>query len=971
MKNKKSILSVIIVLAMLLSLAACGQTPESGSASGSTNSGTSPEGGEGSLVIADAIQTFAEDGATYSDLSIDAMVNDYNNATIYQDDFLFGDERFDAPELAARGDYGVGVRAVTVADPEAEEGYEDYLLDIYYPASIPDGAQELAWVDSWYGNSIGDELRPSSTYPITVRALRDAEPSNEGMPEGGFPIILYSHGSTGSAAHYTNYITNLASKGYIVVGVNHTGNSRNTATLQGAGGMRYEDLTFVLDNIENAVKTEGSFLYNLGDITNCGVSGRSMGGVGTLYMAGFDAVEGMADPRVRAGVAVAPAAGYAWSGGHVSEEEENLHTALANITVPTLTITGTHDDTIPYAVQKYNFNYMAGNEAYQLIFEGGQHEVNTDPYAYRMSSDDLAILHTLDEINYYTPPEDASEEMLNAWSLWREYTFFVEVMWDHTRLNNVIQHYATAFFDKELKNDDSMEEYLNVSYPISSTVYAEGSEYEPWKGLTGENNDGLELYNNGVEYVELPVYDHSIDVSYTDMNMAAFQAEVTTVEYDVTAGGEYFTSQEGWVTPMEYSSEFVYGDTRTSSPLLAYAGEYAVGTRRVNISDTELQLWYPTDSTATADAMYWDSYGEQNYAFAGGAIQNADVMTSSSAYPLVVLSDESGSLVSMTYLAENLASKGYAVASVGSQDIPAAVTAMAAMDDGATLTPSAIAFDSVTLIGNWAQGNTVLQLAADKAVEGLAAVIAIAPVLEDGDEVMMVEDVPVMLLAGTGDDNTSLASIQNTLEGMDTTDRYLLSYSLAGSSVGLNPVPWFAGEEYMPEFEDRYESLWNQVHLNDFNKHFITAFLGLYIQGDDSMVAYMQPEEPIYDRLPQWLNNWEGIFPYAISGVELHYRAQGESGIDNLEVAIEGDTATLEFDAAAGAEAVEIWLSYNNGFTWTMSEQDPVLDETSTSASVALTMPAFLSSVEVQFRVEATGGANNGYSPVVTAMYSK
>lgn len=804
-----------------------------------------------------SVQVYSDTSVSYEERVLDALSSEFDNATIYNSDFIPGDTRFDSPELTERGDYGVGVRTLTITDPDPTQGREEFILEIFYPAQIPAGEEELAWVDAWLGIGIDHTYRASEVYQMPVRALRNADPDTENMPEDGYPIVVYSHGSDGASSVHTNITSALASQGYIVVTINHTGNSRATEQVSGAAALRYSDLVFTLDNVENAINTDGTFLYGLGDITNCAIVGHSMGGGGAMYMAGLlsDAAGATgADPRVRAVVGISP---------YAPDLEAS---AWENITIPTLTISGSLDDVATFSVQEENVSYMTNSDAYHLVIENGYHELITDPVPYFMASDDNSALYNEDYYaNYYGYPYldwstsgDAPDDVAEAWRLWREANFNVEVTWDETRTNDILEHFINAFLAKELKQDDSMDLYLEQPADDIS-----------WGGFVGAQTVGLTMsHTEPTEPTVQDVYDGSMDVRYTDGNMDAFGTEEGVVSFVAADGGDYFAENEGWINSTQFGPDFTYGDTTTMSPELSYAGEYGIGVRRVELDGTAYELWYPAQATSENTVIYWEESEAQTYTFAGNGNRNVDVLTTETGYPLVVMADEAGSLVRMSYLAENLASKGYFVVSVGDQDIVTAIDALKAMDDGYTMTPSVINFESITLVGNWSAGYDVLEIASDALVDNIAAVISLAPTFDD-DTSLDLAGIPVLMVTGTAD-QAAYAQTQSVYDSLSDSERYMLVYELAGTSVGLNPVPWFAGESYDSAYAERYESVWNQTRFNNFNQHFISAFLDFYVQGDASMEAYLVTDFEVYDDAMAywWLFVWKGVAPYSAGGLQ-------------------------------------------------------------------------------------------------------
>ncbi|HEX9958734.1 MAG TPA: dienelactone hydrolase, partial [Fibrella sp.] len=212
-----------------------------------------------------------------------------------KDAFIFGDLLPDAPELATRGTYGVGVRTLTLTNPnqvdvlKAKDGQtprynRPLTVEVWYPAQIPAGKAERVTYEQVMGSS-NDPKRPLIPFTFAGRALRDAKP-NTGT--GAYPLVIVSHGYLGSRYLFTYLTENLASKGYVVVSIDHT-----ESTFKDAGGFastllnRALDDLFVLNEMARlGEKTGKTFLAGLLDANNTGLIGYSMGGYGALNAVG-------------------------------------------------------------------------------------------------------------------------------------------------------------------------------------------------------------------------------------------------------------------------------------------------------------------------------------------------------------------------------------------------------------------------------------------------------------------------------------------------------------------------------------------------------------------------------------------------------------------------------------------------------------------------------------------------------------
>lgn len=225
----------------------------------------------------------------------------------------------DAPELAHRGGYSVGVRTVELRNP----GQPDILhfdkvsgkaplydrpltVEIWYPAILPAGAVERTdYVMKFPGAATSkdpsskDPSVRSQTITIPGKALRDAPPA-AGQT---YPLVVVSHGYPGSRYFLSYLCENLASKGYVVAAIDHTdsvfGKERAfPSTLLN----RANDQLFTVGALLDLAATPGHFLKGIVDPAHVGIIGYSMGGYGALASAGAGySSKSMADTVVPGG----------------------------------------------------------------------------------------------------------------------------------------------------------------------------------------------------------------------------------------------------------------------------------------------------------------------------------------------------------------------------------------------------------------------------------------------------------------------------------------------------------------------------------------------------------------------------------------------------------------------------------------------------------------------------------------------
>ena len=394
----------------------------------------------------------------------------------------FGDLRPDAPELAARGSLPVGVRTLVAehADQPDVLRYSDanpnprytrkLTLEVWYPATLAAGQKEHTVYNDVLGSGPNDPARPNTPFQFNGRAARDAAPV-----AGRYPLVIVSHGYPGSRLQMSYLTENLASKGYVVVAIDHPESTRAdkagfASTLL---NRRLDDL-FVLDSVAAWAKPgSGNFLAGVADAGNVALIGYSMGAYGALNTvgAGVSAAaaafvpggklavnqqgnadyESRRDGRIKAVVAFAP-----WGGAHKVWDAEGL----AGVRTPTLFITGDQDDVAGYKDGVVRiFEGAVNADRYLLTYQGGRH--NSAP----------------------NPPSPA------MWSSFDDFMSYAEPVWDSRRINNINQHFVTAFLGIHLKAQP-LQPYLELP-PLT----ADGTiKPDPglWKGFPKRAALGLE-----------------------------------------------------------------------------------------------------------------------------------------------------------------------------------------------------------------------------------------------------------------------------------------------------------------------------------------------------------------------------------------------------------------------------------------------------------------------------------------------
>ncbi|MEM6319430.1 MAG: alpha/beta fold hydrolase [Bacteroidota bacterium] len=398
------------------------------------------------------------------------------------DDFLYGDRLPDAPELAARGDYLVGVKTMKLVHKNqvdvlnfkdgAEAMYDRPLtVEMWYPASIPSSEEQIVTYEEVMGTA-NDPNRPLIPFTFKGRASRDAEAI---QPDTAFPLVVVSHGYVGSRYLMTYLTENLASKGYVVVAIDHTESTfRDAAPFPSTLLNRSKDILFVIDEMGKLSEQE-DWLKGLVDVNNTAVIGYSMGGYGALNAAGAgysdgavgffkgmtkgsDAlvVRGNSHPNYRATVDSRIKAVVAFAPWGMSQKVWDAD-GLKGLQIPTLFVAGSQDDISGYETGiKAIYEGTINTERYLLTYMNARHNVAPNP-----------------------PPPAALQPGLHI----DEYYRYAEPSWDQRRINNINQHFVTAFIGKYLKKG-AFEKYLNL--PADSNP-------ETWEGFVPRSSTGLEL----------------------------------------------------------------------------------------------------------------------------------------------------------------------------------------------------------------------------------------------------------------------------------------------------------------------------------------------------------------------------------------------------------------------------------------------------------------------------------------------
>lgn len=402
---------------------------------------------------------------------------------------------------------------------------------------------------------------------------------------------------------------------------------------------------------------------------------------------------------------------------------------------------------------------------------------------------------------------------------------------------------------------------------------------------------------------------------------------------------------------------------RPDAPALAAFGDHKIGVTTMTFTNPDqidivntgetgepprydreitVEIWYPatedTEPGGTYTALIRDGVTEAT--LVGQAARDAAPDTSDT-FPLVIISHGyPGNRFLLSPLAENLASKGYVVASIDHPD--------STYDDqtafGSTLVNRSwdqrFVIDSVTALegdlGGIVQGDNVAIIGYSMGGYGAliyagAGVTLLSTTYEWGAPQGLLErnlmgteshnslkddrvkaivafgpwgnntgfwdaeswagiDKPLMLIAGEIDDVSQYSAMRAIFDETINTTRHLLTFAQANHNAGA-PMPaptesYAVSEElgYAP-FDHYSDAVWDNVRMNNISQHFISGYLDLHLKGDTEKAQYFDLTPVATDGL--WSvdedgveapehNYWTGFPNRTAAGLRFETKAAGE-----------------------------------------------------------------------------------------------
>ena len=145
---------------------------------------------------------------------------------------------------------------------------------------------------------------------------------------------------------------------------------------------------------------------------------------------------------------------------------------LAGIDVPTFYLAGDNDTVAGYETGvRAIFEGAVNSERYLLTYKNAGHNAGA-PYPVPV---ELLNAEDTTGASHYTDP-----------------------VWDNTRMNNIMDHFATVYFDHYLKQIEGRESYLDVIPDGADAVYSvtrgqQSDDHTYWKGFGPNTAIGLKL----------------------------------------------------------------------------------------------------------------------------------------------------------------------------------------------------------------------------------------------------------------------------------------------------------------------------------------------------------------------------------------------------------------------------------------------------------------------------------------------
>lgn len=217
---------------------------------------------------------------------------------------------------------------------------------------------------------------------VPIRVFLPADPR-------AAPVVLFSHGLGGSREGNRFLGEHWAKRGYVAVFLQHPGSdsavwkevppAQRMAAMKSAASLenflaRVEHVAAVLEGLTRWNAEAKHALQGRLDLTKVAMSGHSFGAVTTQAVAGqsFPIGKGFTDARIKAALVLSPS----------EPRRGDAKRAFAQVKVPWLLMTGTHDEAIiggqTAASRQGVFPALPPGQKYEVVLKDAEHSAFTD-----------------------------------------------------------------------------------------------------------------------------------------------------------------------------------------------------------------------------------------------------------------------------------------------------------------------------------------------------------------------------------------------------------------------------------------------------------------------------------------------------------------------------------------------------------------------------------------------------------------
>ena len=400
----------------------------------------------------------------------------------------------EAPELGRTGKFAVGTSTRELSLP---------VRTTLTPAG-PAQAERNVGLRFWYPATAAGSTAATYRHTLNMADKSSFDIAQKGMAfegaaaaKGKFPVVVISHGFNGWSEQLSRLGEHLASRGYVVVAIDHRDMAFDSVPgfFLSFGKVlidRALDQRQVIGKLADPTFAKSEPALVSADASNLGLIGYSMGGYGALGASGaaydpagkpFAALPGPAKTQATAADAKVAAmidavVLFAPWGGQPDNRAWSAD-GVAALNKPVLFIAGDQDDIVNFkGGVRWLFDSATASDRYLLTYREARHNVVGDVF-------DLGE-NPSSEINGYVR----------------------EPVWRQDRVNQINQHFVTAFLDSTLKADASKRKYLDVPTPVASDgkwpsafgqrdegALAGDAQPEYWRGFQRRWAVGLELHH--------------------------------------------------------------------------------------------------------------------------------------------------------------------------------------------------------------------------------------------------------------------------------------------------------------------------------------------------------------------------------------------------------------------------------------------------------------------------------------------